>query len=64
MRAGQAAVPGLDPGRDKFLERGFSGFSSPVRQTSGSFRPQGSRISFVSRNHPFISPSSNEWVRK
>ena len=40
MRACHAAGPGSIPGRDKFPGWGFSrGFSSPVRQTSGSFRP-------------------------
>ena len=29
-------------------------FPPPVRQLSGSFRPQGSRISFGCHNHPFI----------
>ena len=32
----------------------FSGFSSPVRQMSGNFRPQGPRISFDRRNHHSI----------
>ena len=40
MRACHAAGPGSIPGRDKFPVWGFSrGFSSPVRQMSGSFRP-------------------------
>ena len=38
MRACHAAGPGSIPGKDKFPGWGlFSGFSSPVRQTSGSF---------------------------
>ena len=39
MRACHAAGPGSIPGRDKFRVRFFRGFSSPVRQMSGSFRP-------------------------
>ena len=37
-----------------FLGEVFSGFSSPVRQMSGNFRPQGPRISFGRRNHHSI----------
>ena len=39
MRACHAAGPGSILGRDKFSGWGFWGFSSPVRQMSGSFRP-------------------------
>ena len=39
MRACHAAGPGSIPGRRSFLGEVFSGFSSPVRQMSGSFRP-------------------------
>ena len=40
MRACHAAGPGSIPGRDKFPGWGFfRGYSSPVRQMSGSFRP-------------------------
>ena len=40
MRARHAAGPGSIPGRDKFPAWGFFlGFSSPVRQMSGSFMP-------------------------
>ena len=40
IRACHAAGPGSILGRDKFLGWGFfRGFSSPVRQMSGSFRP-------------------------
>ena len=40
MRACHAAGPGSFPGRDKFRGWGyFRGFSSPVRQMSGNFRP-------------------------
>ena len=40
MRACHAAGPGSIPGRDKFPGWSFfRGFSSPVRQMSGSFRP-------------------------
>ena len=35
-----------------FLGEIFRGFSSPVRQMSGSFRPQGPRISSGHHNHP------------
>ena len=41
MRACHAAGPGSIPGRDKFPGWGFFGGFSPVRQMSGSFRPQG-----------------------
>ena len=52
MRACHAAGPGSIPGRDKFPGRGFfRGFSSPVRQMSGSFRPQGPRISSGHHHH-------------
>ena len=61
MRACRAAGPGSIPGRDKFPGWGFRGFSSPVRQMSGSFRPQGPRISFGHHNHPlsFITVSND-----
>ena len=49
MRACHAAGPGSIPGRDKFPGWGFS---SPIRQMSGSFRPQGPRISFGHYYHP------------
>ena len=43
MRACHAAGPGSIPSWDKFPGWGFfRGFSSPVRQMSGSFRPPGS----------------------
>ena len=43
MRACHAAGPGSIPGRDRFPGWGFfRGFSSPVRQMLGSFRPLGS----------------------
>ena len=52
IRACHAAGPGSILGRDKFPGCGFSrGFSSPVRQMSGSFRPQGPRISFGHHYH-------------
>ena len=35
-----------------FLGEVFSGFSSPVRQMSGSFRPLGPRISFGHHYRP------------
>ena len=55
MRACHAAGPGSIPDRDKFPGWGFfRGFSSPVRQISGSFRPQGPRISF-GHHHPYSS---------
>ena len=51
MRACHAAGPGSIPGRWGFLR----GFSSPVRQMSGSFRPQGPRISFGHHYHHQLS---------
>ena len=36
-----------------FLGEGFRGFSLPVRQMSGSFRPQSPRISFGHHHHPY-----------
>ena len=40
MRACHAAGPGSIPDRDKFSwVRFFRGFSSPIRQMSGNFRP-------------------------
>ena len=52
MRACHAAGPGSIPGRDKFPGWGFlRGFSSPARQMSGSFRPQGPRMSFGHHYH-------------
>ena len=62
MRACHAAGPGSIPGKDKFPGLGFSrGFSSPVRQMSGSFRPQGPRISFGHHYHPssFITDAND-----
>ena len=44
-----------------FLGEVFRGFSSPVRQMSGSFRPQVPRISFGHHYHPysFITGANN-----
>ena len=39
MHVCHIAGPGSNPGRDKFPGWDFSFFFSPVRQTSGSFRP-------------------------
>ena len=52
MRACHAADPGSIPDRDKFPGWVFfRGFSSPVRQMSGSFRSQGLRILFGHHYH-------------
>ena len=60
LKAGSTAVgkvvacaPGLVPrsGQVSWVSF-FRGFSSPIRQMSGSFRPQGPRISSDHHNHP------------
>ena len=52
MRACHAVGPGSIPGRDKIPGWGFFGFfSSPIRQMSGSFRPQGPGILFGHHYH-------------
>ena len=48
--AGLEAIPG-----QVSLVKIFRGFSSPVRQMSGTLLgPQGPRLSFGRHNHPFI----------
>ena len=57
MRACHAAGPGSIPGRDRFPGWGFfQGFSSPVRQMSGNFRP-------TSSPNIICSPSSSFYIR-
>ena len=43
-----------------FLGEVFSGFSSPVRQMSGSFRPQGPRISLGHNCHSLRAPMNRD----
>ena len=67
MRVSHAAGPDSIPGRDKFPGRVlFRGFSSTVRQMSGSFRPQGPRISFGHHYHPpsFITGANDLRCRR
>ena len=55
MRACHATGPGSIPGRDKFSGwTFFRGFSSPVRQMSGSFSPIRSSNIISYHYHPFI----------
>ena len=59
MRACHAVGPGSIPSRDRFPGWGFS---SPVRQMSGNFRPQGPRISFGRQIIIPYSPCWDDWV--
>ena len=58
-----AAGPGSIPSRDKFPGWGFfRGFSSPVRQMSGSFRPPRSpNIIWPSLSSSIIIHSRHQW---
>ena len=67
MCACHAAGPGSIPDRDKFFGWGFfRGFSSPVRQMSGNFRPPWfpeyhlARISFGHHNHSLRAPMTSD----
>ena len=55
MRACHATGPGSIPVGTSFLGEVFRGFSSPVRQMSGSFRHQGPPISFGHHYHHSLS---------
>ena len=55
VRACHAAGTGRSPVGTSFLGEVFRGFSSPVRQMSGSFRPQDPRISFGHHYHHYSS---------
>ena len=63
MRASHAAGPGSIPGRDKFHGWGFfRGFSSPVRQMSGSFRSSRSpNIIWPSLSSSIIIHYGRQW---
>ena len=63
MRACHAADPGSIPGRVKFPGWGFfGGFSSPVRQMSGSFRPPRSpNIIWPSLSSSLIIHYGRQW---
>ena len=56
MRASHAAGPGSIPGRNVSWVRFFRGFSEPLRQMSGSVRPQGLRLSSDHHNHTLRAP--------
>ena len=61
-RVCHAAGPGSIPGRDKFLGEVFRGFSSPVRQMSGSFKPPRSpNIIWLSLSSPIIIHYRCQW---
>ena len=63
MRACHAAGPGSIPGRDRFPGWGFfRGFSSPVRQMSGGFRPPRSpNIIWPSLSSSLIIHYGHQW---
>ena len=64
MRDHDAAGLGPIPGRDKFSGWGFFlGFSSPVKQMSGRFWPQGLRISLSSSSSPIIIHCGRQWPK-
>ena len=61
-RACHAAGPGSIPGRDKFPGWGFSGFSSPIKQMPGTFRPPRSlNIIWPSLSSSIIIHHGHEW---